>query len=246
MTLEGTAYDEVLAEAQRLGYAERDPSADVGGYDTCRKIAILVSLTLGKQVDFQDISTEGITEIEPTDIEYARKMGGVIKLLAVARIGKEGAYARVSPCIVFNSNPLYSINDVNNAIFIKGNVIGGVMFSGPGAGKLPTASAVVTDVVDAVKHQGTNIIHYWSSEKHDVLSINDTESNMLVRVKCDDKKDISTLFDTEKYTTEFVTLPNTDDEFAFITGMLKENAINDKLNKLSAKHTIIKKIRVEI
>ena len=144
----GADYDAVLKEAQDKGYAERHPEADVEGYDACRKIAILTSLACGKQVDYEDIHTEGITHITETDFKYAKAMHMGIKLLGTSRREEGGLFALVAPMMVAEDHPLYSVNDVFNAILVKGNALGDVMFYGKGAGKLPTASAVVSDVVD--------------------------------------------------------------------------------------------------
>ena len=151
MFYEGADYDTVLKEAQANGYAERNPEADVEGYDACRKIAILSSLISGQQVDFEDIYCEGITEITVEDMKYAKAMGTTIKLLASSRrYAGNRLHAIVAPCMLYPDHPLYNVNDVFNAIFVHGNVLGDAMFYGSGAGKLPTASAVVADVVDAI------------------------------------------------------------------------------------------------
>ena len=139
MFYEGADYDTVLKEAQANGYAERNPEADVEGYDTCRKIAILTAMATGKEVDFEDIQTEGITKITDVDFKYADKMGTSIKLFGTSRIkdGKVSAY--VAPVMISKNNPLYSVNDVFNGIVVKGNMLGTSMFYGSGAGKLPNS-----------------------------------------------------------------------------------------------------------
>ena len=138
MTEEGSSFEEVLKDAQEKGYAERNPEADVEGHDACRKIAILSSLALGRQVDYEDIYTEGITKITADDIKYAKEMGKTIKLLAFSRKVDDSFYAMVAPCLIGPTDPLYSVNGVFNAIFVHGNVLGDAMFYGSGAGKLPT------------------------------------------------------------------------------------------------------------
>ena len=165
MFYEGADYDTVLKEAQANGYAERNPEADVEGYDACRKIAILTSLAYGMQVDYEDIHTEGITHITETDFKYAKTMNMGIKLLGTSRREEGGLFALVAPMMIAHDHPLYSVNDVFNAILVKGNALGDVMFYGKGAGKLPTASAVVSDVVDEVKHMGTHIMTIWQPQK---------------------------------------------------------------------------------
>ena len=162
MSTENCDFDTVLKEAQAKGYAEADPTADVGGADACRKIAILSSLAYGKFLNYEDIYTEGITKITPADMEYAKELGMTIKLLATSRRIGDSFYAMVAPFLVGQSSPLYSVNDVFNAVFVHGNVLGDAMFYGSGAGKLPTASAVVADVVDEAKHLHRNIMTNWS------------------------------------------------------------------------------------
>ena len=148
MTDEGKSFEEVLKRAQEKGYAERNPEADVEGYDACRKIAILTSLALGKQVDYQDIYTEGITKITKTDIEYAKALHASIKLLGTSKWEDDGKiYSMVAPFMIDSDHPLGHVNGVFNGIFVNGNMLGDTMFYGKGAGKLPTASAVVADVV---------------------------------------------------------------------------------------------------
>ena len=183
MFYEGADYDEVLKEAQAKGYAERNPEADVEGHDACRKIAILSSLISGRQVDFEDIYTEGVTEITKEDMLYAKEMGMTIKLLASSRRDGDHLHAIVAPHLLRSDHPLYNVNDVFNAIFVHGNVLGDAMFYGSGAGKLPTASAVVSDVVDEAKHLHRNIMTMWKSEKLTLQPIADTSKQFFVRIK---------------------------------------------------------------
>ena len=157
MEQEGMLFEEALGQAQALGYAERNPEADVEGYDACRKIAILSSLAFGQQVDFEDIYTEGITSITAEDIRYATAMNKSIKLLGNSWRVDGKIYAMVCPMLLDNAHPLSGVNDVFNAIFVRGNMVDETMFYGKGAGKLSTASAVAADVVDCVKHTGKNI-----------------------------------------------------------------------------------------
>lgn len=148
MTQLGSDYESVLKEAQEKGYAEADPTADVEGLDAARKAAILASLAFNTRVGLSDVSVEGITKITPEDIDYARKLGYVVKLLAIAKDSQEqGIDVRVHPVFLRSSHPLAAVNDVFNAIFVKGNAIGEAMFYGQGAGALPTASAVIADIV---------------------------------------------------------------------------------------------------
>ena len=154
MAEEGAAYEAVLADAQRLGYAEADPAADVDGLDAADKIAILSTLAFGGPIDRSAIPTTGISALQGSDVDYARQLGYGVKLLAVAeRLGKEGhdplpLSLRVQPTLVPKDHPLAGVNGVNNAILVEGEPIGRVMFYGPGAGAGPTASAVVADILN--------------------------------------------------------------------------------------------------
>lgn len=149
MTNENLDYQTVLSEAQSKGYAESDPTADVGGLDAARKIAILASIAFNTRVALEDVYVEGITAITPEDIEYARELGYVIKLLAIAKDSPEnGVDVRVHPAFIPKAHPLASVNDVFNAIFVKGNAVGETMFYGRGAGEKPTASAIIADIID--------------------------------------------------------------------------------------------------
>ena len=231
MSEEGSEFEDVLKDAQQKGYAEADPTADIEGHDACRKIAILTSLVCGQQVDFQDIHTEGITKITAEDIKYATSMGTAIKLLATSRKVGDQYYAMVSPVMIDAKNPLYSVNGVFNAIFIHGNVLGDAMFYGSGAGKLPTASAVVADVVDCAKNKGRNIMMSWSEEKLNLLQIDDVKSRFFVRVSghaAERQSEIEELFGK----VEIVAVPSLSEEFAFITGEITEQEYREKAEKL--------------
>ena len=154
MKRENMGFDEALKIAQQLGYAEtKDPGDDVDGRDACRKIAILSSMVCGHQIYPQNIPTRGIRAITAADVASAEKLGCVIKLIAWMKLGKDGSVAAgVEPCLVPKANQLASVDDVFNAVLVKGDMLGDVVFYGKGAGKLPTASAVVADVVDALKN----------------------------------------------------------------------------------------------
>ncbi|MDD4690369.1 MAG: homoserine dehydrogenase [Eubacteriales bacterium] len=157
----GTPFDVALKEAQKKGYAEKDPTADIEGYDTRRKIAILSSLCFGKAVDDAAIPTEGITKVTLEDIDAAAKKGCVIKLIGHSKRNPDGSiFAEVKPMEIPKDNPLSGIDGVFNGILIKGDVTGDVMFYGRGAGKKPTASAVIADVVDIIRNGNTNA-PYW-------------------------------------------------------------------------------------
>ena len=221
MSQEGSSYEDVLKEAQDLGYAERNPEADVEGYDTCRKIAILTSLAFGSTVKFEEIQTEGITKISTADFAYAEKLGCVVKLLATSFKKDEKVYAITAPFLIDATHPLYNVNDVLNGIYIHGNVIGDVMFSGAGAGKLPTASAVVADVVDCVKHKGRNVMTLWSYEKLELGSAMEVERTFFVRIK-----DRAALEKAKEafHAVQTVTVDGLDDEFGLVTANMTEQA----------------------
>ena len=183
MTQEGMDFGEALKQAQELGFAEADPTADVEGQDACRKIAILASIISGKYVDFEEIYTEGITKITTEDMQYAKALGMNIKLLAECKHVDGTLYAGVAPVLLHAEHPLYSVNGVFNAVFVKGNMLGDAMFYGSGAGKLPTASAVVADIVAVVQNQGRDIMNFWSEEKLTLEDRSKTSKKFLVRIR---------------------------------------------------------------
>lgn len=234
MTVEGAEFDDVLRDAQEKGYAEKDPTADIEGHDPCRKIAILSSLVAGKQVDFEDIYCEGITNISATDIKYAKSMGRVIKLLASSKKVGDSFSCMVAPFLLDSSHPLCGVNDVFNGIFVHGNVLGDAMFYGSGAGKLPTASAVVADIVDMVKHQNTNIYIDWSEEKLAVVDYKISENAFFVRTTSD-KATVEAAFGKVTYVDSLV-----DGEIAFTTDKMKEGEFEDK----AAKIALVNRIRL--
>jgi len=240
MSEDGLDFDTALANAQKMGYAERNPAADVEGHDACRKIAILSSLAFGMQVDFEDIYTEGITKITDTDIKYAKVLGARIKLFASSIRGNDShVHAMVAPVLIKANHPLFSVNDVFNGIFVRGNVIGDVMFYGSGAGKLPTASAVVADVVDAAKHIGKNIWTIWSSKKLELTDINQVQHRFLIRVAGEIEKakaEANKLFGE----VEEVMVPEITGEYAFITGSITEQEMKEKKEFLDGVVSIIR------
>jgi homoserine dehydrogenase len=187
MDLEGRAYEDVLKEAQALGYAERDPSADVEGYDACRKIAILSSIAFGKFVDFEQIETRGITDITKDDMAFARKMGYAIKLLGSCKNVDGKIYASVSPKFLPTGHPLYPVSGVFNAVYVKGDMSGDLMFYGSGAGKLPTASAVVADVVEITRNPGRTVFAGWADETLALSENTGAENQYFVRFNAADQ-----------------------------------------------------------
>ncbi len=167
---ENLAFEDVLKEAQQKGYAEKDPTADVEGIDACRKIAILASLVFGKCVDCNKIKTKGITDITSDDVAYADKLGYVIKLIGQAEKRDGKVYISVEPRFIEKSSALANVNDVFNGIVVNGNAIGEVVFYGPGAGKLPTASAVVADIIDCLRNLDKHHEYTWSEGADDFVA----------------------------------------------------------------------------
>lgn len=239
MCKEGLSFDTVLKEAQELGYAERNPSADVDGFDACRKIAILASLAYGQNVDFEEIYTEGITKITDIDFKYANAMNRSIKLFGKAKKVDDKFYAYVAPVMIDNEHPLFSVNGVFNGILVKGNVLGDVMFYGSGAGKLPTASAVVSDIVEAVKNLNTNIMAIWSSKKLELTDIKNSSKQFFVRVSGESRlAEIEAAFGK----VEVVQANGVEGETAFLTEVMTEQEYEDAAAKLE---NVITRIRVE-
>ena len=240
MSTEGCEFDTVLKEAQQKGYAEADPTADVEGYDACRKIAILSSLAYSEYFEYKDIYTEGITKITPEDMEYAAKLGRTIKLLGTSRRNADGTcYAMVAPFLIGRDSPLYSVNDVFNAVFVHGNMLGDAMFYGSGAGKLPTASAVVGDIVDAAKHLHTNIFTNWNSTPAKLRPLDQVSGRFFVRVKKEVAEEAKEVFEN----AEMICLDQLPEECAFITTDMTQGEFCAKAEKLGDK--VLAKIRVK-
>ncbi len=196
MIREGMVFADALHLAQQLGYAERDPSADVEGVDACRKICILASLAYGTHVYPDSVHTEGITAITKEDVGYASAWGGVIKLIGEAKMLENGRlHILVSPMFISRESQLANVDDVFNGILVRGDATGDVVFYGKGAGKLPTASAVVADVIDCVRHLRSNRkILYWEDAKPDYVEPWDvTPQDVFVRVTGEGDSD--SLFD---------------------------------------------------
>ena len=236
MDKEGADFDEVLKEAQAKGYAERNPEADVEGYDACRKIAILSSLMCSKNVKYEEIYTEGITKITSKDFLYAKQMNKSIKLLAMSRDTEHGFFAMVAPFMISREHPLYSVNDVFNAVYVHGNMLGETMYYGRGAGKLPTASAVVSDVVDCARHQGKTVMCFWESEDVKVVGIEEDQGKFFVRVAAD-KKDVAIyVFGSLAEVNAGI-----EDEFGFMTQVMTEKDFNKKIERIGG---CINRIRI--
>lgn len=240
MDMEGNRFESVLKEAQEKGYAEADPTTDVEGYDACRKIAILSSLAYGKFLNYEKIHTEGITRITPEDMEYARAMGMSIKLLATSRkLSEDSYYAVVAPFLVGKNNPLYSVNDVYNGIFVHGNVLGDAMFYGSGAGKLPTASAVVADVVDEAKHLHENMPNEWNDQPLPLADPDQVSGRFFVRVQTTDLSLIRSVFGT----IEQIQVPKAEGETGFVTAQMTLGQYKAKAAEIKAE--ILSMIRIK-
>lgn len=227
MADEGADFDDVLKDAQEKGYAEKDPTADIEGHDPCRKIAILTSLVCGQQVDYEDIHCEGITKISATDFKYAKAMNRSIKLLAMSRKVGDSYSCMVAPFMLNASHPLCGVNDVFNGIFVHGNVLGDAMFYGSGAGKLPTASAVVADVVDMVKHANVNIYIKWKPEKIALVDYKDSVNSFFVRTSSDAAA-VEKAFGEVTYVDSVV-----DGEIGFTTGEMTEAEFEAKAAQIA-------------
>ena len=242
MDVEGEDFEKALSTAQELGYAERNPEADVEGYDTCRKIAILASLATGKEVNFEEIHTEGITKIDTTDFEYAKHMKLSIKLFGDSKFEDGKVFAFVAPVMVERDHPLYMVNDVFNGIMVEGNMLGKSMLYGSGAGKLPTASAVVADIVAITKNKDKNVATFgWGDEKQEVADMNETSHKYFVRFKGKDAEFINKCKETFKNANEVYL--DGKDEFALVTELMKEKDFLTALNNLG---DVIKYIRTKI
>jgi homoserine dehydrogenase len=240
MDREGLAFDDVLKDAQAKGYAERNPEADVEGYDSCRKIAILSSLAYGNQVDFEDIHCEGITKITDMDFKYAAQMKRSIKLIGTSSQKNGKVSAIVAPFMISPEHVFYSVNDVINGINITGNMVGDISFVGAGAGKLPTASAVVTDIVDCAKNPNVNIMGGWKPEKLELVPHEETERRFYVRIKGSIEEKLTDV-EGALGKVEVITLDGVTDEFAVITGMIKEGAFDKASRTLDR---MINRIRI--
>ena len=242
MTSDGSDFDDTLKEAQALGYAEKDPYNDVEGIDAVRKLAILSSLAYKKTVDFKDIYTEGVSKITKTDIEYAKAMGSVIKLIGTSKLVGSKIIARVAPCIIKTTHPLAMVSGVFNAIFVRGNMSGDTMYYGSGAGKLPTASAVVSDIIDAARHIGVNIRLDWDKEKTEVIPEDKVAVRAMIRFRIKNgntEGKCTAAFGT----AQIIKLDNHRDEFALVTEKLEEGEIKAKLDALGEE--VLSFIRME-
>lgn len=221
MERDGSDFDMILKEAQELGYAERNPAADVEGHDACRKIAILSSILYGHNVDYKQIYTEGITKITPRDFAYAKAIDCKIKLIGLSVNTKEGEFAMVSPRLVPSYSPIASVNDVFNGIQIHSNMLDTSLYYGRGAGKLPTASAVVGDVVECVKKLGTSIPAAWDETEKMLTENGSFRQRYLVRIKGNPEA-LQQKAEGAFGKVQAVQVPEAADEFAVLTEEMSE------------------------
>ena len=239
MISKGKSFDVALKEAQENGYAEKDPTADIEGFDASRKISILGSLATGGKIDYNKVYTKGISDITLDDIEYASELDSVIKLIGYFRkVNDDKCIVKVSPMVVSNDNLLSGVNGVYNAVMVEGDAVGKTMFYGHGAGKLATASAVCADIVDIAENPLKNNTSYWKPEcKLEILPEEETFAQFLVVIKTTDKeKAISYLTDN---TVIEKTIDIKDEEIGILT---KEIAKKDLLSAISDLDAEIKKV----
>lgn len=246
MNKEGRPFGDVLKEAQDLGYAERDPTADIEGHDACRKICILASLAFGRHIYPKNVHTEGITNISIEDIKCAESRKSVIKLLGRAKRLEDGkVFIMVSPCVIASNHPLANVEDVFNGILVEGDAIGDVVFYGRGAGKLPTASAVVADIIDCTKHFDSKKWVYWKDAVNDfIIDYAETETRFMMRLKTADTEKAAHSVLNMFGAVEAVNTPNKN-EYCFITPKKQEKELNKVVQQLlNSEVALISKIRV--
>lgn len=245
MTYEGADYADVLKEAQKLGYAEANPTADVDGYDSMYKLSILSSMAFHTKIPYTKIFREGISGISAKDIAYGRELGYTLKLLAIGKNSERGVEVRVHPTFIPNSHPLAGVNDSFNAVYLTGDAVDDVMLYGRGAGALPTASAVVSDVIYAATHSDVKYSTFknTATAESDVKFISDFSSAYYIRLSVEDKAGvlakISGIF--AKYGISIVELtqkPRTEGEtnvpLIVITHKTTENSVRNAVAKVNA------------
>ena len=257
MTQEGMEFAEALALATKLGYAEADPTADIQGLDAGRKMAIMASIAFNSRVTFQDVSTEGITQISSKDIRYAKELGCVIKLLGVARNTDTGIEVRVHPMLIPDTHPLATVNDSFNAVFVHGDAVDDAMFYGRGAGELPTASAIVGDVFDIVRNilaDATGRIGCTCYKQLPIKDPDDMESRFFLRLHVDDRPGVlasiaSVLGNNNVSIAQVIQKQKDGDlaEIVVVTAGVREGDFNDAMliiEGMNAVHKVSSVIRV--
>ena len=242
MTEDGMGYEEALALATKLGYAESDPTADVEGYDAGRKVAIMASIAFNSNVTFSQVYTEGITHITAEDIRYAKEFGYVIKLIGMTRLTEGGVEVKVHPMLLPEQHPLSTVRDSFNAVFIHGEACDDAMFMGRGAGQLPTASAVMGDVIDVMRnilHHSCGKIGYGCYRNLPVKSAEDTVSRFFLRIQVTDKPgalaNIAGILGNNDVSIAQVVQKRSHDgvaELVIITDPVREKHFNDALSIL--------------
>ena len=236
MIRDGMSFDDALATAQRLGYAERNPSADVDGHDACRKICILASLAFGKHVYPESVHTEGITKITLEDVEYVGSYDAKIKLIGCAKREDGGMISiGVFPAVIKDDSQLAGVNDVFNAILVRGDATGDVVFYGKGAGMLPTASAVVSDIISAVKHSGTSRSLTWADSAQDFIkSFDEFRCANYIRLRADNTDVTKAVVKAVYGDVEYLSAKKQpENELAFITGVMSEKDAADACAKVA-------------
>ena len=234
MRKEGRDFVDALKSAQQNGYAEADPTADIEGYDACRKIAILSSIAYNEFVDYKNIHTEGISKISLADMQYAEAMDSVIKLIAVSRRQGERIFIRVSPAMISRDNPLANVEDVFNGIVVSGDAIGDAMFYGRGAGKLPTASAVVADIIDIVRHN-ESVRNVWVRKDYDnTVPFGESETRCFIRVAVRNRDEAAKYIEKVFGRVGFVKsgIKEHENELAFTTERETENGLSSHIEAL--------------
>lgn len=250
MRREGRNFEDALKSAQQNGYAEADPTADIQGHDACRKIAILSSIAYNEFVDCNSIYTEGITKISLEDMQYAEVMDSAIKLVAVSRREGDRIFARVTPAIISKNHPLSNVEDVFNAIVVRGDAIGDAMFYGRGAGKLPTASAVVADVIDITKHNESGRSFWERRDYNNLVPFNDSEIRYFVRVSVRNCGEATKYIEKVFGQVEYVRAgyKNESEELAFTTTKATEAKLSsnvEALKGIGSIRQVISVIRIE-
>ena len=233
MITENQSFEDALKKAQELGYAEKDPTADVDGHDSCRKICILSALAFGKHVYPESVHTEGIRKITLGDVAYAASWGGVIKLIASAKKLDNGQInVTVGPSFVARHSQLAGVDDVFNAVLVRGDATGDVVFYGKGAGKLPTASAVVADVIDAAKHIEKKKNFGWAdAEENYVADYNNAVTALYVRGTAADKQAVIKALNEKIGAVHVLSRENAPaDEIAFVTNPAAEGTLKAEIN----------------
>lgn len=248
MIYDQVSFDDALKQAQELGYAEKDPTADVDGHDATRKLCILGSLAFGKHIYPEYVHCSGIRNITLDDVEYAEDAGYAIKLVGLIENTDSGLVATVCPRLVSVNNPLSSVNDVFNAIMVTGDAVGDVLFYGRGAGKFPTASAVVADIIDAIKHEGRDMITLnWedSCDRSFIRPYKSAKVSMYVRISAENVDSLKATITGMFGCVDFIPRKHrSKNELAFITPVMQESEIDRRLGILSQSAQLKRKIRL--